>query len=147
MADTSVTDPGDMDPISQTFTAANALNVKHFVDKQFEISNMSSHYSNMLLQNAVQFQSQLNHMSLTAMGRLESVNNAIITKAASILLDQSANDLGDAAIGQETIKSAQTTPPVYQDPSSSIAALAAQVSALTQFVQGLSVAPAVAAKA
>lgn len=140
MADASTTDPGDMDPLSQTFLAANALNVKHFVDKQFEISNMSSHYSNMLLQNAVQFQSQLNHMSLTAMGRLESVNNAIVTKAATILLDQSANDLGDAALGQETIKSAQTTPP---DTSGQLSALAAQLSLVVQALQGLSIAPAV----
>lgn len=139
MADTSTTDPGDMDPISQTFTAANALNVKHFVDKQFEISNMSSHYSNMLLQNAVQFQSQLNSLSLQSMGRVEAVNNAIVTKAASILLDQSANDLGDAAIGQETVKTAQTTPP---DTTGQLSALAAQLSLVVQALQGLSVAPA-----
>lgn len=141
MADVSTNDTADMDPIQQTFVAGNALNAKHFIDQQLQ-------YSNMLLQNAVQhqaqlnaFQSQLNAYSLQAMSRTEAINNASATKSVQSLLDQTSNALADAIIGMQGSKTADNTPPVYQDPSSSIAALASQVSALTQFVQGLSVAP------
>jgi hypothetical protein len=142
MADAATTDPADMDPISQTFAAANALNVKHFVDKEFQ-------YSNMMLTNAINFQQQQqNHISmmntyaLQAMQRTEAVNNAIVTKASSILLDQTANDLGDAAISQETVKVAQTTPPVYQDPGNNLAQLSAQIALMMQTLNQITAVPA-----
>jgi hypothetical protein len=129
MADTSTTDPADQDPISQTATMSNALNFKTFVDTQMQ-------YNNIALGNAISNQQHMN-----------SFAQALLARCTNMLLDPSNTSVSDAVLDQQAIKTAQTTPPTYQDPSTSIAALAAQVSALTQIVQGLSIAPAATAKA
>src|ERR1700677_4648065 len=124
MADTSVTDPADQDPISQTTTTSNALNFKTFVDTQLQ-------YNNIALGNAISNQQHMNAFS-----------QALLARCTTIILDTSDTVAADAVLNQQAIKTAQTTPPVYTDPTSSLAALAAQVSALTQIIQGLNIAPA-----
>jgi hypothetical protein len=126
MADTSVTDPADQDPISQTTTASNALNFKHFVDQQFQ-------YSNLMLGNALSNQQNMNTFS-----------QALLARCTDMILDKSANTVVDAVLDQIGTKVAQTTPP---DTSGALASLASQVSALTQILQGLNIAPVTATKA
>jgi hypothetical protein len=128
MADTSVTDPADQDPISQTTTAANALNFKHFVDTTFQ-------YSNLMLGNAIANQQSMN-----------SFNQALLARCTDMIMDKSANAVVDAVLDQVSTKVAQTTPPVYTDPSSSLAAIAAQLSTVVQALQGLSIAPSATSK-
>jgi hypothetical protein len=129
MADTSTTDPADQDPISQTTTAMNALNFKTFVDSQIQ-------YSHLALGNAIANQQNMN-----------AFNQALLARCTDMILDKSANAVVDAVLDQQSAKVAQTTPPTFQDPSSSLAALAAQMSTVVQLLQGLSIAPAAAAKA
>lgn len=131
MADVSTVDPADQDPISQTFLAANALNVKHFVDQQFQ-------YSNMLLQNAVAhqsqlnaFQSQLNTYSLQSMARTEAINNAIVTRSAKSLLDELPDTIGDSILSQQGAKIAETTPPDTGSLTTLVGQLASLISGLT----------------
>jgi hypothetical protein len=115
MADTSTTDPADQDPISQTTTAANALNFKHFVDTTFQ-------YSNLMLGNAIANQQSMN-----------SFNQALLARCTDMILDKSANAVVDGCLDQISAKVAQTTPP---DTSGQLASLAAQVAALVSIVQG-----------
>lgn len=129
MADASITDPADQDPISQTTTATNALNFKHFVDTQFQ-------YSNLMLGNAI-----ANQQNMNAFGQ------ALLARCTDMILDKSANTVVDAVVDQIGVKAAQTTPPVYQDPSSNLAAVAAQLSAVVQMLQGLNIAPSATSKA
>ena len=123
MADASTTDPADQDPISQTVTSSNALNFKNFVDTQIQ-------YSNLALGNAISNQQHMN-----------SFSQALLARCTTMLLDTSNQNVGDAALDQQVIKTAQTTPPVYQDPTNNLAGLSAQVAALTQMLQGLNLAP------
>lgn len=126
MADPTGTDP-QADPIGQASVAVASTNIKTFGDMQLQ-------YANMMLGNAISNQQRMDAFSLSLLGRV-----------TDMVLDKSANTVVDAVLDQQGAKIAQTTPPTYQDPSSSIAALAAQVSALTQFVQGLSIASTKAA--
>jgi hypothetical protein len=123
MADASTTDPADQDPISQTTTAANALNFKHFVDTTFQ-------YSNLMLGNAIANQQSMN-----------SFNQALLARCTDMILDKTAGQVADAALDQMSTKIAQTTPPVYQDPTNGLAAISAQLSAVAQMLQGLNLAP------
>ena len=129
MADASTTDPADQDPISQTTTASNALNFKHFVDQQFQ-------YSNLMLGNAIANQQNMN-----------AFNQSLLARCTDMILDKSANTVVDAVLDQIGVKTAQTTPPVYQDPTNgttganAMAALATQLSTVVQMLQGLSLAP------
>lgn len=111
MADVSVASPSDMDPISQTFCAGNALNAKHFIDKEFQYSNLM--FSNAIdaQQDSRAFHSQLRQYSLLSMQRTEALNNALVTKAAQALLDPLPGQLGDAIIGMQGVKAAEATPP------------------------------------
>jgi hypothetical protein len=156
MADAAVTDPADQDPISQTFTAGNALNAKQFIDMQFQMANQSFQDSQRSVRDLDEYRADLRTYKLQAMARSEALVaqsmamvTAVNTAAATALF--SGVGLGTISTGQQEIKSAQTTPPVYQDPTNGtsgangLAALSAQVAALTQFVQGLSVAPKAAA--
>lgn len=115
MADASTTDPADQDPISQTTTSSNALNFKHFVDQQFQ-------YSNLMLGNAIANQQSMN-----------AFNQALLARCTDMIMDKSANNVVDAVLDQIGVKAAQTTPP---DTSGQLATLAAQVAALTTIVQG-----------
>lgn len=141
MADAAVTDPADMDPISQTVMTSNALNFKNFVDTQLQLNQL-------MLSNTIHNQNELNKYSMQALARSENINNsstAIITAAASksvkALLDSTSDALSDAIIGDQGSKVADNTPPVYQDPTngtsgvngaSAVALISQLVSLLTQ---------------
>lgn len=149
MADASTTDPADQDPISQTFTAGNALNAKNFIDYQFQYGNLMLGNAIRAQQDADEFRNQLKVYSLQAMSRAESANaqamamlTAVNTKAAKTLLDPTSDALADAVVGGQGVKTMQTTPPVYQDPTNNLAAVMNQLSAVVQALQGLSLAPA-----
>jgi len=124
MADASTTDPADQDPISQTTTAANALNFKTFVDTQLQ-------YNNLALSNAIANQQHMN-----------AFNQALLARCTDMILDKSANTVVDAVLDQQAIKTAQTTPPVFTDPTSSLASISSQLAFVVQALQGLSLAPA-----
>lgn len=128
MADPVGTDP-QADPIGQASVAVASTNIKTFGDMQLQ-------YANMMLGNAISNQQRMDAFNISLLGRV-----------TDLVLDKTANTVVDAVLDQQGAKIAQTTPPVYSDPASSIAALSAQVSALTQFVQGLSIAPSTTAKA
>lgn len=129
MADASTTDPADQDPISQTTTAMNALNFKTFVDNSIQ-------YSHLALGNAISNQQTMSQFS-----------QALLARCTDMILDKSANATVDAVLDQASAKVVQTIPPVYSDPSSSLAALAAQMSTVVQLLQGLNIAPSAAVKA
>lgn len=159
MADTSTTDPADMDPISQTFMAGNALNAKNFIDLQFQYSNQALADSMRSVRDLDEYRADLRTYKLQAMARSEALVaqgmamvTAVNTASAKALLDQFPNALADAAEAQQETKIAQTTPPVYQDPTNGTAganglsAIAAQLSLVTQMLQGLSIAPSATSK-
>jgi len=129
MADASVTDPSDMDPISQTTMAMNVKNLTTFGDTQLQ-------YNNLALGNAITMQQSFNQLSLS-----------IVARAVNMMLDPSNTMVGDAVLDQQGVKAAQTTPPIYTDPTNSLAALAAQMSTVVQLLQGMNIAPAATAKA
>ena len=122
MADPVSSDP-QADPIGQASVAVAATNIKTFGDLQLQ-------YANLALGNAVSNQQ-----------RMDSFNMGVLARCTDMMLDKTANTVANAVLDQQGAKIAQTTPPVYTDPTSSIAALAAQVSALTQILQGLNIAP------
>lgn len=134
MADTTATSPADMDPIQQAGVSTSISNIKQFAHAPDLILNTM--LTNMLTNQQAQFKAQQD---------TNAFNQAIQSRCINMLLDPTSSSLADAIIGGQGIKAFQTTPPVYTDPASSIAALAAQVSALTQIVQGLNIAPAVKA--
>ena|SRR5580700_5511168 len=124
MADVTATSPGDMDPIQQASLSTSVSNVKSF-------AHAGDLVIQTLLTNMVNSQ-----QSQTAF------NQAIQSRCINMLLDPMNLGVSDALTGSTGAKVAQTTPPTYQDPTSSLAALAAQVSLLTQMIQGLNIAPA-----
>jgi hypothetical protein len=134
MADASVTDPSDMDPIQQASVGVVASNIKTFGDIQLQLANLS-------LQEAIANQGRMNAYGLQALSRAEALNSSIVGKVTDMLLDKTAAQVANAVLDQQGAKIAQTTPPVYQDPSNGLAALAAQLSTVVQLLQGLNIAP------
>lgn len=134
MADASVTDPSDMDPIQQASVAVASTNIKTFGDLQFQ-------YANLALAEAIANSQRLNAYNLAQMTRSESLATSITGKVTDMILDKTAAQVANAVLDQQGAKIAQTTPPVYQDPSNGLAALAAQMSTVVQMLQGLSLAP------
>lgn len=120
MADVTTTSPADMDPIQQAQVAVSATNIKTFGDLQLQ-------YANLALGNAVSNQQ-----------RMDSFNMGVLARCTDLMLDKTANTVANAVLDQQGAKIAQTTPP---DTSGALASLAAQVSALTQILQGLNIAP------
>lgn len=138
MADTSATDPADQDPISQTFTAGNALNAKNFIDYQFQMGNQSFQDSQRSVRDLDEYRADLRTYKLQAMARSEgmlaqsmAMVTAVNTAAAKALLDNLPNALADVAEGQQAIKGAQTTPPDTSTLSTLVAQLSALLSGLT----------------
>lgn len=126
MADSTATSPADMDPIQQAQVGVSASNIKTFGDLQLQYANLS-------LGNAVAGQQRNNSFTMALLGRV-----------TDFILDKTANTVANAVIDQEDAKIAMTTPP---DTSGSLASLAAQVSALTQMIQGLNISKAAVAVA
>jgi hypothetical protein len=126
MADATATSPADMDPIQQTSVATSMSNIKNFGHAPDLILN--SVLTNMVTNQQSQF----------------AFNQAIQSRCLNMLLDPMSSSLADSVTGQQSAKVAQTTPP---DTSGQLAALAAQISALTQILQGLSIAPSSVSKA
>lgn len=120
MADVTTTSPADMDPIQQAQVAVSATNIKTFGDLQLQ-------YANLALGNAVSNQQ-----------RMDSFNMGVLARCTDLMLDKTANTVANAVLDQQGAKIAMTTPP---DTSGALASLAAQVSALTQILQGLNIAP------
>lgn len=119
MADVTTTSPGDMDPIQQAGLSTSVSNIKNF-----------AHAPDLILQTL------MTNMVNNQQSQL-AFNQAIQSRCINMLLDPLSSSLADAVIGQQGAKVAQTTPP---DTSGQLSALAAQVSALTQILQGLSIA-------
>jgi hypothetical protein len=132
MADSSLTDPSDMDPIQQASVGVVAANIKTFGDLQLQLANLS-------LQEAIANQGRMNAYGIQSVSRAEALNSSIVGKVTDMLLDKTAAQVANAVVDQVGAKIAQTTPPVYQDPTNGIAAIAAQMSAVVQLLQGLSV--------
>lgn len=131
MADASVTDPSDMDPIQQASVAVASTNIKSFGDAQLQILNLG-------LQEMQANAQRVNAFNLTQMAASADVSRAVTGKVIDMILDKTAGQVANAILDQQGAKIAQTTPP---DTSGQLASLAAQVSALTQMFQGLSIAP------
>lgn len=131
MADASVTDPSDMDPIQQASVAVASTNIKSFGDAQLQILNLG-------LQEMQANAQRVNAFNLTQMAASADVSRAVTGKVIDMILDKTAGQVANAILDQQGAKIAQTTPP---DTSGQLASLAAQVSALTQMLQGLSIAP------
>lgn len=130
MADTTAASPSDMDPIQQSGISTTISNIKSFAHAPDLILNAMM--TNMLNNQQTLFKAQQD---------TNAFNQAIQSRCINMLLDPTSSSLADAVIGQQGAKVAQTTPPVYTDPSSSLAALAAQMSTVVQLLQGLSLAP------
>lgn len=127
MADPAGTDP-QADPIGQASVAVAATNIKTFGDLQLQ-------YANLALQNAVNNQARLDAYALQSLSRVETLNTGVVGRVVNNLLDPMSTSVGDAALGQQGAKIAETTPP---DTSSQFAALSAQLSFVVQALQGLS---------
>jgi hypothetical protein len=119
MADPTGNDP-QADPIGQASVAVASSNIKTFGDIQLQ-------YANLALGNAISNQQ-----------RMESFTMSVLARATDMMLDKTANTVAEAVLDQQGAKIAQTTPP---DTSGALASLAAQVSALTQILQGLNLSP------
>jgi len=118
MADVTATSPGDMDPIQQAGLSTSVSNIKSF-----------AHAPDLILQTL------MTNMVSNQQSQL-AFNQAIQSRCINMLLDPLSSSLADAVVGQQGAKVAQTTPP---DTSGALASLAAQVSALTQIIQGLNI--------
>jgi len=118
MADVTTASPGDMDPIQQSSLSTSVSNIKSF-----------AHAGDLVIQTL------LTNMVNSQQSQI-AFNQAIQSRCINMLLDPSNSSLANAVIGQESVKVAQTTPP---DTSGALASLAAQVSALTQIIQGLNI--------
>lgn len=134
MADASVTDPADMDPISQTVMTSNALNFKNFVDTQLQLNQL-------MLSNTIHNQNELNKYSMQALARAENINNsstAVVTAAAAksikAMLDNTSDALADAITGDQGAKVAAATPPVYNDPINYQNMISSITAAVTQAI-------------
>ena len=121
--DAATTDPADQDPISQTFTAGNAVNAKTFIDLQSQYANLSLAQAQADVRDAADYRNNLRSYNLQALQRGEVMNNqalamvtAINTQAAKVVLDQTSDALADAIAGMQGVKAGQTTPSVYTDP-------------------------------
>lgn len=137
MADAATTDPADQDPISQTFTAGNALNAKTFIDQQLQMANQSFMDSQRSVRNLDEYALDLRTYKLASMARSEAMLSqsmamvtAVNTAAARTLLDQLPNALADVSEGQQAIKAAQTTPPDTSTLSTIVGQLAALLAGL-----------------
>lgn len=130
MADPVTNDP-QADPIGQASVAVAATNIKTFGDLQLQ-------YANLALQNAVNNQARLDTYALQSLSRAEALNSGVVGRVVNMMLDPMSTSIGDAVLGQQGAKIAQTTPP---DTSGQLSALAAQLSLVVQALQGLSIAP------
>lgn len=128
MADPVGTDP-QADPIGQASVAVASANIKTFGDTQLQ-------YNNMMLGNAIANQQSMNAFS-----------HALMARCTDMILDKTANSIANSVLDQQGAKIANTTPPVYQDPTNGLAAVAAQLSTVVQMLQGLNIAPASTTKA
>lgn len=144
MADAATTDPADQDPISQTFTAGNAVNAKTFIDLQSQYANISLAEAQSAIRDANEYRNNLRSYNLQALQRGEVMNNqalamvtAINTQAAKVVLDQTSDALADAISGMQGVKAGQSTPPVYQDPTNGATGPngASTIALLSQLVQ------------
>lgn len=138
MADSATTDPADQDPISQTFTAGNALNAKNFIDYQFQMGNQSFQDSQRSVRDLDEYRSELRAYKLKSMERADvlyaqsmAMVTAVNTAAASALIG--GTGITSVAQGQEQVKTAQSTPP----DTATLSTLSAQVAGLLASFQAL----------
>lgn len=104
------------DPVSTANASAVSSNIKNFGHAPDLILNA-------MMTDMLESQRSMRQISL-----------ATLARATRVVMDEASDSVGDAVLLQQGAKVAQTTPPTYQDPSTGIASLSAQVAALIQML-------------